>query len=140
MNQVLLFSMSTTSTNKTMKSILFICFLYICLSFLVIGCTDADPKPTCIQAEVVGPDCKAGWYILKLEQEAFNKTGEYIGQLQSGYVTTDNLPDAYKEPGLRIGVAVELNGEYSPTCLTLTVIYPAVRVKRVCEVVPVVAD
>jgi hypothetical protein len=35
-----------------------------------IGCTGfSDPKPACIKAEVVGPDCENGWYILKFERE-----------------------------------------------------------------------
>lgn len=129
-------SIARNSTNKTMKSFLYIGLLYICLSLLVISCTDSAPEPACIQAEVVGADCEAGWYILKLENETANQSKNYVGQLQSGFVTTNNLPDAYKEPGRRIGVAVEIIGEYSPRCVTVTVMYPAVRVKRVCNNTP----
>jgi hypothetical protein len=47
-------------------------------------------------------------------------------------VTTDNLPDAYKQEGMRIEVALELNGEYSPRCVATSVMYPAVKVTQIC--------
>ncbi len=117
-----------------MKKILYIGLLYCCMLLVVGSCTESDsePAPTCIQAEVIGPDCDSGWYILKLENEAPDGSGKYVGQLQSGYVTTDNLPDAYKQPGRKLSVAVDIIGNYGPRCVTVTVMYPAVSVKRIC--------
>ena len=60
-----------------------------------------------------------------------------MGQLQSGYVTTDDLPEAYRVPGLKMEAALELNGEYGPRCVTVTVMYPAVKVSRICTAEPV---
>lgn len=118
-----------------MKSFLYVALLYLLLSVVVISCTDADPEPACIGAEVVGQDCDSGWYILKLneQQKAGAIAGAFIGQLQGGFVTTDNLPQAYRRPGLRLKVALEINGEYSPRCIATAVMYTPVKVKSVCE-------
>jgi len=116
-----------------MKSILYIGFLYLCLSVLLVSCSDSDPEPSCIQAEVIGPDCESGWYILKLENEATDRRRSYVGQLQSGYVTTDNLPVKYRKTGTKIGAEMEIIGAYGPRCVTVTVMYTAVNIKQVCE-------
>ncbi|MCC9165818.1 hypothetical protein [Pontibacter harenae] len=94
-----------------------------------------NAPPSCIKAEVVGGDCEAGWYILKLEEKTAiaGQSNAYIGMIQGGYVTTDNLPAQYQATGAKLDLAVELNGEYSPRCLTVAVMYPAVRVKKVCS-------
>ncbi|WP_347157187.1 hypothetical protein [Pontibacter chitinilyticus] len=117
-----------------MKSILYIALFYLCLSVLVVSCTEKEPEPACLQAEVVGPDCQNGWYILKLanEDSQTNHTGDFVGQIQAGYVTTDNLPEAYRHEGQRLTLALELNGSYSPICTAVHMMYPAVRIKRVC--------
>ncbi|GAB3199061.1 hypothetical protein ABID22_001828 [Pontibacter aydingkolensis] len=118
-----------------MKSILCIVLLYLALSVLVISCTEADPEPACMRAEVVGIDCDSGWYILKLDES--NSTGAtgggFAGQLQGGFVTTDNLPQAYQQPGLKLKVSLEINNESSPRCLATAVIYTPVKVVTVCE-------
>lgn len=108
---------------------------------LLTGCTDDDetPTPDCLKIEVVGEDCNTGWYILKVENKQANGTtgNNYLGQLQSGFVTTDNLPLAYRIPGLTLEATLELNGEYAPRCVAITVVYPAVKVDRICTPAPV---
>ena len=117
-----------------MKSILYIALFYLCLSLLVVSCSEKAPEPACLQAEVVGPDCQNGWYILHLleENDEATHTGDFVGRIQSGYVTTDNLPEAYRQKGQRLEVSLELNGEYSPRCTAEHMLYPAVRIMRVC--------
>lgn len=118
-----------------MKSILRVGLFYFCLALLVAGCSESDPEPACIQAEVIGPDnCGSDWYLLKLENDISGKSNSYVGQLQSGYVTTNNLPDEYKQPGLKINVALDLLEEGGSICLAVYMVYPAVSVKRVCAV------
>lgn len=119
-----------------MRNVLLVALLYLALSVLVISCSEAEPEPSCVAAEVVGADCDSGWYILKLEEKqnaGILPGGCYAGQLQGGYVTTDNLPQAYRQPGLKLKLALEINGEYSPRCVTVAVMYQAVKVKNVCE-------
>lgn len=101
---------------------------------LLSSCQEDAPEPACMQVEVMGADCNPNWYILKIDNtnaEA-GQTNDYLGQLQSGYVTTDNLPEEYRQPGLKLNAALELNGEYGPRCVTIAVMYPAVKVTRVC--------
>jgi len=120
-----------------MKNIIHVCFLFICLS-VIAGCAESDPEPSCIQAEVIGPDCGGnGWYLLKLENDVSGKSNSYIGQLQSGFVTTNNLPDEYKQPGRKINVSVDLLEDDGPFCVAVYVMYPAVSVKKVCSAAPV---
>ncbi|PRY10705.1 hypothetical protein CLV24_113124 [Pontibacter ummariensis] len=118
-----------------MKSFLYITFLYLCLSLLAVSCSESAPQPAEIQAEVVAQDCEQGWYILKLEEgpEA-DQSGAFVGQLHGGYVTTDNLPEAYRQMGQRLSVALELNGEQSPRCPTVYRMYPTVKVMKVSQV------
>lgn len=124
-----------------MRNALRICLQCLSMLLLLTGCSDDDetPAPECLQVEVVGEDCNAGWYILKVENKQANgATGNnYLGQVQSGFVTTDNLPLAYRVPGLTLEATLELNGEYAPRCVAITVIYPAVKVSRVCTSAPV---
>ncbi|MBC5992875.1 hypothetical protein [Pontibacter cellulosilyticus] len=118
-----------------MKNVLSAVLLYLGLSVLVISCSEAEPEPNCIAAEVIEADCGSGWYILKLEEKQSSDIlpgGSYVGQLQGGYVTTDNLPQAYRQPGLKLRLALEINGEYSPLCVTVAIMYQAVKVKNVC--------
>lgn len=116
-----------------MRSTLFIALLYLCLSLLMSSCSDdSTPQPTCLQVEVVGADCESGWYVLQIIEKDTPTTSSYKGQLQSGFVTTDNLPEAYRQPGQQLEVALEVNGEYGPRCLAFMMIYPSVRVKHVC--------
>lgn len=121
---------------KTMKSFLCIVLFYLCLSMLVVSCSENEPAPTCMQAEVVGPDnCQSGWYILKLEDDATlagSQSNHYIGQLHGGYVTVRNLPEEYRQEGLQLKLSLELDEEPTQICPTVYVIYPAVRVVRVC--------
>ena len=119
-----------------MKSFLYIALLYLTLSLLVVGCSENTPEPACIKAEVIGTDCEKGWYILKLSDDkaSIEKKGHsYIGQLQGGFVTTDNLPESHRQVGNKLEVALDLNGDYGPRCVAVNVMYPAVRVKRVCN-------
>jgi hypothetical protein len=110
---------------------------YLCLSMLMVSCSENDPAPTCIEAEVVGPDgCQSGWYILKLQDDAKvagNQSNSYIGQLHGGHVTTNSLPRMYQQTGQRLKLSLELDGESAQFCTAVHVIYPAVRVVQVCE-------
>ncbi|ARS37355.1 hypothetical protein [Pontibacter actiniarum] len=118
-----------------MKSLLYIALLYLCLALLAMGCTKSAPVPACKAVEVVGQDCEQGWYLLKLEDdtdEAEGKSGTYVGQLQGGYVTTDNLPEQFRRAGAKVSVRLELNGSYGPTCVSTAMLYPAVRIVAVC--------
>ncbi len=121
-----------------MKTKLLRLALYLVFALLYQGCSESVPEPTCVKAEVVGVDCDNRWYILHLveDPEKQERNGSYIGQLQEGYVTTDNLPDAYKQPGLTIEVALDINSENSPLCTAVNIMYPTVRVKKVCAAQP----
>lgn len=118
-----------------MKNFIFRLFTFLGLILLLGSCQEDAPAPACLQVEVMGADCNANWYILKIENTpaAATQTNNYLGQLQRGYVTTDNLPEEYRQPGLKLNVALELNGEYGPRCVTVAVMYPAVKVTRVCS-------
>jgi hypothetical protein len=117
-----------------MKNTLRIIFLYLGLTILTVSCQKDAPAPACLQIEVIGEDCETGWYILKIENDANGQqSNNYLGQLQNGYVTTDNLPAKYQKEGLRINAALELNGEYGPRCVAVTVMYPAVKVTNICN-------
>jgi hypothetical protein len=117
-----------------MKKYLATTILYMGLALFIVSCQKDAPEPECLQVEVMGSDCQTGWYILKIENNGANGTqgNGYLGQLQNGYVTTDNLPEEYRQPGLKLNAGLELNGEYAPRCVTVTVMYPAVKVTRVC--------
>lgn len=118
-----------------MKNTFKILFLYFTLALVTVSCqNEEDPEPACLKVEVIGADCDSKWYILKIVDADVNgQQGNYLGQLQNGYVTTDNLPVAYRQPGTKLEAALELNGEYGPRCVTVTVMYPAVKVTRVCQ-------
>lgn len=119
-----------------MKSLGYITLLYLCLALLATSCTKSAPVPACVAAEVVSQDCESGWYILKLEddsEEVSSKSGSYVGQLHGGYVTTDKLPELYRQPGLRVNLRLELNTAYGPLCVTSFMRYPVVRVIEVCS-------
>lgn len=118
-----------------MKSLSYLTLLYLCLALLASGCAKTAPMPTCTTAEVVAQDCQPGWYILKLEddsEEVAGKTGAYVGQLHGGYVTTNNLPDKYKQVGIKVSLRLQLNGSDGPRCTANFMMYPAVKVMSVC--------
>ncbi|MFD2512900.1 hypothetical protein ACFSRY_03415 [Pontibacter locisalis] len=118
-----------------MKSFVYAALLYLVLSLLVMSCAETPPEPECVSAEVIGTDCNSDWYILKIsEDDSSGKlTNGYVGQLQGGYVTTDNLPEELRKAGTQVEVALEIYNDHGPRCLTVTVMYPAVKVKRVCS-------
>ncbi|WP_147383300.1 hypothetical protein [Pontibacter oryzae] len=118
-----------------MKRFLYLSILYFCLALVAAGCSKSAPAPVCHAAEVIGQDCETGWYILKLEKNSggAESKGRYIGQLQGGYVTTDNLPEAYQKIGTKIALRLELNGAYGPTCMSASMMYLAVRVVDTCN-------
>lgn len=120
-----------------MRSFLCIVLGYLFLSLLVVSCSESnDPAPACLQAEVVGPDsCQQGWYVLKLQDDAEvtgNQSNSYIGQLHGGYVTTNTLPEEYRQAGRRLSVSLEVDDEPTQICTAVNIIYPTVRVVRVC--------
>ncbi|MCC9137034.1 hypothetical protein ACFSKU_20235 [Pontibacter silvestris] len=126
-----------------MKSFLYAVCFYVCLALLFVGCVEDEPQPSYIKAEVVGPDCESGWYILnvinKNDEDAEQSRGRYLGQIRSGYVTTNSLPAAYRQAGLQIEVALELNENESPSCVTVHMMHPAVVVKHI-NYAPVLQD
>lgn len=120
-----------------MKSFLCIVLFYLCLSLLVVSCSERDdPAPACIQAEVVGPDnCQSGAYVLKLQDDTDitdRQSNSYIGQLHGGYVTTTSLPEAYRQVGRRLSLSLEVDDEPTQICPAVNILYPPVRVVRVC--------
>jgi len=119
-----------------MKSTLCIALLYLLLSLLVVSCAEEEAVPSCVQVEVVGPDCGTGWYVLRIletEDRGRQRSNEYVGQLQSGFVTTDNLPQELRVPGRVLNLALERNGEYGPLCAAVHMMYPPVKVRQVCD-------
>ncbi len=116
------------------KSPLWIVLVYLCLSLLAMGCSERDdPAPACITAEVIGPDtCQPGWYMLKLQESDSHRSNGYIGQLHSGNVTASNLPEAYRQPGLVLRLTLEVDGRPTQVCDEAHIVYPAVRIVRVC--------
>ncbi|MCX2738441.1 hypothetical protein [Pontibacter anaerobius] len=118
-----------------MKSLVYIILLYLCLALLAAGCSKSAPVPACTAAEVVAQDCQPGWYVLKLEddsEEMAGKTGSYVGQLHGGFVTTNNLPDEYRQVGTTVRLRLQLNGSDGPRCTANYMMYPAVKVMAVC--------
>ncbi|WP_076669198.1 hypothetical protein [Pontibacter indicus] len=121
-----------------MKSVLSMLMLYLLLALLLVSCAEQEEAvPACLQVEVVGPDCQTGWYVLQILDA--NGTGEqrsnqYIGQLQSGFVTTDNLPEELRQSGKIVSLSLERNTEYGPRCTAISTMFPPVRVKMVCLV------
>jgi hypothetical protein len=118
-----------------MKTLGYITILYLFLALLASGCAKTAPVPACTVAEVVAQDCQSGWYILKLEddsEEMASKTGSFVGQLHGGYVTTNNLPDQYRQPGTKVSLRLQLNGSDGPRCTANYMMYPAVKVVDVC--------
>lgn len=112
-------------------------FSAFCLALLCTGCAKSDdPAPACIAVEVVGSyDCPKGSYVLKLLAGApatADASNGYIGQLREGYVVTQNLPEAYQHAGLRLNLALEVDDAPTQVCPAIHVIYPAVRVARLC--------
>lgn len=119
-----------------MKSTLSIAIICLLLSLLAVSCTEEEAVPSCVQVEVMGPDCENGWFVLKvLENETVTgqRSKEYVGQLQSGFVTTDNLPLELREAGLLLDLSLERNSDYGPRCTAMYMMYPPVKVKQVCD-------
>jgi len=106
--------------------------LYLCLALLASGCAKTAPVPACTTAEVVAQDCAPGWYILRLEEKAPGTSGVYVGQLQGGYVTTNNLPEQYRQAGRKVSLRLELSGADGPRCTADVMLYPPVRVVAAC--------
>ena len=120
-----------------MKSVLSLVVLYLVLALLLVSCADQEEAvPDCLQVEVVGPDCEAGWYVLQImdaDGTGEQRSNQYIGQLRSGFVTTDNLPEALRHSGKTAFLSLERNTEYGPLCTAVYMMYPPVRVKQVCS-------
>jgi hypothetical protein len=120
-----------------MKSTLSIILLYLLLALLIVSCADQEEVvPSCLQVEVIGADCENGWYVLRIldtDGAGDQRSNQYVGQLQSGYVTTDNLPEELQEPGRLVQLSMERNGDYGPRCTAINMMYPPVRVKQVCS-------
>jgi hypothetical protein len=120
-----------------MKSTLSIILLYLLLALLMVSCADQEEAvPSCLQVEVVSEDCENGWFVLRiLENDGAGeqRSNQYVGQLQSGYVTTDNLPKELQVPGRLLQLSLERNGDYGPRCTAINMMYPPVRVKQVCS-------
>jgi hypothetical protein len=119
-----------------MKNTFYSALLYIGLALFIVSCQKDAPEPECLQIEVIGEDCETGWFLLKIENNSTNGNNSYLGQLHNGYVTTDNLPEEYQQAGLKLNAGLELNGEYAPRCVAIAVMYPAVKVTRLCGAVP----
>lgn len=119
---------------EIMKSTLCIALFYLLLSLLVVSCADEEEAvPTCVQVEVIGTDCENGWYVLRIqEDDKPQRSNAYVGQLQSGFVTTDNLPLDLRTPGLLVELSLERNSAYGPRCTAVHMLYPPVKVKQVC--------
>ncbi|PKV66783.1 hypothetical protein [Pontibacter ramchanderi] len=120
-----------------MKSVLSLVVLYLLLALLLVSCADQEVAvPACLQVEVVGPDCAEGWYVLQIvdaDGSGEQRSNQYIGQLQSGFVTTDNLPEDLRHSGKVAYLALERNSEYGPRCMAIYMMFPPVRVKQVCS-------
>ncbi|WP_299705168.1 hypothetical protein [uncultured Pontibacter sp.] len=120
-----------------MKSTLSIILLYLLLALLVVSCADQEEAvPSYLQVEVIGADCENGWYVLRIldtDGAGDQRSNQYVGQLQSGYVTTDNLPEELQVPGRLLQLSLERNGDYGPRCTAINMMYPPVRVKQVCS-------
>lgn len=119
-----------------MKSFLLIVLFYVCVALMMAGCSEGnDPAPSCRTAEVVGPyNCPSGAYVLRLLDSAGGSSNGFIGQLQGGFVTTRSLPEAYRQPGLRLNLTLEVDEAPTQVCTAVHVLYPTVRVVRVCDV------
>ncbi|WP_018476798.1 hypothetical protein [Pontibacter roseus] len=118
-----------------MKSTLFVCLLYLLLALLAVSCSEEEEvSPACVRVEVVGSDCQNGWFLLRILEEEGNgqRSKEYVGQLPSGFVTTDNLPLELQQPGLLLDLSLELYGDHGPLCFAVHMMYPPVKVKQVC--------
>jgi hypothetical protein len=111
--------------------------LFVLLAVVLTNCADkVDAVPSCLQVEVVGEDCENGWFVLRIldtDGASEQRSNQYIGQLQSGYVTTDNLPEELQVPGRLLQLSLERNSAYGPRCLAIYMMYPPVRVKEVCS-------
>jgi hypothetical protein len=120
-----------------MKSVLSLVVLYLLLAVLLVSCADQEEAvPACLQVEVVGPDCAAGWYVLQImdaDGTGEQRSNQYIGQLQSGFGTTDNLPEDLRHSGTIASLSLERNSEYGPLCTAIYMKFPPVRVKQVCS-------
>lgn len=120
-----------------MKSTFSLILLYLLLALLMWSCADQDEAvPSCLQVEVMGADCESGWYVLRImdsDGAGEQRSNQYVGQLQSGYVTTDNLPEELQEPGRLLQLSLERNSDYGPRCTAINMMYPPVRVKQVCS-------
>lgn len=120
-----------------MKSILSFILPYLLLALLLVSCADQEEvAPSCLQVEVMGEDCENGWFVLRIldtDGAGDQRSNQYVGQLQSGYVTTDNLPEDLQVPGRLLQLSLERNGDYGPRCTAINMMYPPVRVKRVCS-------
>jgi hypothetical protein len=120
-----------------MKSTIYIALLYMLLPLLLVSCTDQeDAVPSCVQVEVMGTDCENNWYVLRIldtDGTGERRSNQYVGQLQSGFVTTDNLPAELQQPGRMLQLSLERNSDYGPRCTAINMMYPPVRVKQVCS-------
>lgn len=120
-----------------MKNARYTFFLYVLFLLLVVSCTDQEEAvPACVQVEVLGPDCASGWYLLQIldnEDAGEQRSRQYIGQLQSGIVTTKDLPAELQKPGVNLALSLELNNAEGPRCVSVYMIYPPVHVKQVCS-------
>jgi hypothetical protein len=119
-----------------MKSTFCIALLYLCLSVLITSCSKNDPEPACVQADVIGPDaCGSGWYVLRLNATENKNQGILPGGCYdtATYVTVNNLPEEYRQAGLKINVSLEEKENDGPLCLAVYMMYPAASIKRICS-------
>ena len=120
-----------------MKSTFCIALLYLCLSLLITSCaSDNDPEPACVQAEVVGPECGGEWYLLRVPDREQTVAGILPGgcYVAGTLVAVNNLPAGYRQPGLKIRVALEEIKEGGPRCQPVyTVYYKPASIKRICS-------
>ncbi|MBC5774137.1 hypothetical protein H8S95_08695 [Pontibacter sp. KCTC 32443] len=122
-----------------MKNTLQILMLYVGLALFTISCEQDSPEPVCIEAEVVGPDdCSGGWYVLRVpdtEEDANSilPGGCYVNEK---YVKVNNLPEDYKQAGLKINVALEERDDNSQVCLAIYMMYPEATITRICNAEP----
>ena len=114
-----------------MRNLIFIALLYLILSVLVISCTGTDPEPACVEVTVLEQDCDSNWFILQvdgMQGKGILPGGCYGGQL----IATDNLPQEFRTPGLRLSLSFQEKSSYTRQCMANAVTYPSVKVKRVC--------
>lgn len=122
-----------------MRNTLQLLFLYVGLALFTVSCQQDTPEPVCIEAEVVGPDeCGGGWYVLRVPDTEEHTNGILPGgcYVNERYVTVNNLPEGYRQAGLKINVALEELKNDGPFCLAIYMMYPAASIKRICNAEP----